>query len=83
VKWTEVVANLGLRGLHFHDLRHAGEHLGVQGRMSTRGRRWGRRRPGRLVKAEKFDRFSSPMKGPCKVRLQQSNTDQQMSLRNL
>lgn len=23
-KWTKVVANLGLSGLHFHDLRHAG-----------------------------------------------------------
>jgi integrase len=23
-KWTEVVADLGLKGLHFHDLRHAG-----------------------------------------------------------
>lgn len=23
-KWTKVVANLGLTGLHFHDLRHAG-----------------------------------------------------------
>src|SRR5699024_5092770 len=24
VKWTKVVANMGLSGLHFHDLRHAG-----------------------------------------------------------
>ena len=24
VKWTETVARMGLKGLHFHDLRHAG-----------------------------------------------------------
>lgn len=23
-KWTKVVADIGLAGLHFHDLRHAG-----------------------------------------------------------
>jgi hypothetical protein len=35
-KWTEVVAGLGLAGLHFHDLRHAGNIWASKAGMSTR-----------------------------------------------
>ncbi|AIG81036.1 Hypothetical protein AJAP_41305 [Amycolatopsis japonica] len=34
-KWVEVVGKIGLKGLHFHDLRHAGNIWG----MTTCGRR--------------------------------------------
>ncbi len=30
VRWSEVVQQLGLSGLHFHDLRHTGNHLAAQ-----------------------------------------------------
>jgi integrase len=30
VGWSEVVQQMGLRGLHFHDLRHTGNHLAAQ-----------------------------------------------------
>lgn len=36
VKWTEVVAKMGLNGLHFHDLRHAGNVWASKAGMSTR-----------------------------------------------
>ena len=30
VRWSEVVQHMGLTGLHFHDLRHTGNHLAAQ-----------------------------------------------------
>ncbi|HEX5114063.1 MAG TPA: site-specific integrase [Pseudonocardiaceae bacterium] len=36
VKWTKVVADLGLTGLHFHDLRHAGNIWASKAGMSTK-----------------------------------------------
>lgn len=36
VKWTTVVAGLGLAGLHFHDLRHAGNIWASKAGMSTK-----------------------------------------------
>ncbi|PXY34655.1 integrase [Prauserella coralliicola] len=36
VKWTKVVADLGLAGLHFHDLRHAGNIWASKAGMSTK-----------------------------------------------
>ena len=30
VSWSEVVRQMGLTGLHFHDLRHTGNHLAAQ-----------------------------------------------------
>lgn len=30
VNWSEVVQQMGLAGLHFHDLRHTGNHLAAQ-----------------------------------------------------
>ncbi|MCY7373908.1 MAG: site-specific integrase, partial [Spirochaetaceae bacterium] len=30
VRWSEVVLQMGLSGLHFHDLRHTGNHLAAQ-----------------------------------------------------
>jgi len=30
VRWSEVVQQMGLSGLHFHDLRHTGNHLAAQ-----------------------------------------------------
>ncbi len=30
VSWSEVVQQMGLTGLHFHDLRHTGNHLAAQ-----------------------------------------------------
>jgi integrase len=35
VKWTKVVADLGLQGLHFHDLRHAGNIWASKSGTST------------------------------------------------
>ncbi len=35
-KWTKVVAGLGLKGLHFHDLRHAGNVWASKAGMSTK-----------------------------------------------
>ncbi|WP_199730539.1 tyrosine-type recombinase/integrase [Amycolatopsis panacis] len=35
-KWTEVVEDLGLKGLHFHDLRHAGNVWASKAGMSTK-----------------------------------------------
>jgi integrase len=35
-KWSEVVTKLGLKGLHFHDLRHAGNVWASKAGMSTR-----------------------------------------------
>ncbi|HJQ44816.1 MAG TPA: tyrosine-type recombinase/integrase [Amycolatopsis sp.] len=35
-KWTETVAKLGLKGVHFHDLRHAGNVWASKAGMSTR-----------------------------------------------
>lgn len=35
-KWTKVVADLGLSGLHFHDLRHAGNIWASKAGMSTK-----------------------------------------------
>jgi integrase len=34
--WSAVVASLGLPGLHFHDLRHTGNHLAAQSGASLR-----------------------------------------------
>jgi integrase len=34
--WTKVVADLGLSGLHFHDLRHAGNIWASKAGMSTK-----------------------------------------------
>jgi integrase len=36
VKWTKVVTDLGLAGLHFHDLRHAGNIWASKAGMSTK-----------------------------------------------
>ncbi|MCP2255686.1 Site-specific recombinase XerD [Prauserella aidingensis] len=36
VKWTKVVADIGLEGLHFHDLRHAGNVWASKTGMSTK-----------------------------------------------
>ncbi|MGD9528896.1 site-specific integrase [Pseudonocardia sp.] len=36
VKWTETVKKIGVPGLHFHDLRHAGNVWAAQTRVSTR-----------------------------------------------
>jgi integrase len=36
VKWTKTVADLGIKGLHFHDLRHAGNLWAAQAGASTR-----------------------------------------------
>jgi integrase len=36
VKWMEVVTKLGLAGLHFHDLRHAGNIWASKAGMSTK-----------------------------------------------
>lgn len=36
VKWPELVTKIGVRGLHFHDLRHAGNVWAAQTRVSTR-----------------------------------------------
>ncbi|RZS37830.1 integrase-like protein [Herbihabitans rhizosphaerae] len=36
VKWTKVVAKLGLKGVHFHDLRHAGNIWASKSGTSTR-----------------------------------------------
>jgi integrase len=36
VKWTKVVADLGLAGVHFHDLRHAGNIWASKAGMSTK-----------------------------------------------
>ncbi|WP_312867927.1 tyrosine-type recombinase/integrase [Amycolatopsis pithecellobii] len=35
-KWTETVKKLGLKGVHFHDLRHAGNVWASKAGMSTR-----------------------------------------------
>ncbi|WP_410576353.1 tyrosine-type recombinase/integrase [Amycolatopsis sp. lyj-108] len=35
-KWTEVVAKMGLKGLHFHDLRHAGNIWASKAGTSTK-----------------------------------------------
>ncbi|HWC80661.1 MAG TPA: tyrosine-type recombinase/integrase [Pseudonocardiaceae bacterium] len=35
-KWTEIVTKLGLAGLHFHDLRHAGNIWASKAGMSTK-----------------------------------------------
>lgn len=36
VQWTKVVADLGLAGVHFHDLRHAGNIWASKAGMSTK-----------------------------------------------
>jgi integrase len=36
VKWTEAVAKMGLKGLHFHDLRHAGNIWASKAGTSTK-----------------------------------------------
>jgi integrase len=36
VRWTTVVAGLGTKGVHFHDLRHAGNVWAAQTKVSTR-----------------------------------------------
>ncbi|WP_285487735.1 tyrosine-type recombinase/integrase [Amycolatopsis taiwanensis] len=36
VKWTKVVADMGLKGLHFHDLRHAGNIWASKAGTSTK-----------------------------------------------
>lgn len=36
VKWTATVTKMGLKGLHFHDLRHAGNTWAAQAGTSTR-----------------------------------------------
>lgn len=36
MKWTKVVADLGLSGVHFHDLRHAGNIWASKAGMSTK-----------------------------------------------
>lgn len=36
VKWTATVTKMGLKGLHFRDLRHAGNTWAAQAGMSTR-----------------------------------------------
>lgn len=35
-RWTEVVAKMGLKGLHFHDLRHAGNIWASKAGTSTK-----------------------------------------------
>ncbi|HET6504803.1 MAG TPA: tyrosine-type recombinase/integrase, partial [Amycolatopsis sp.] len=35
-RWTKVVANIGLKGLHFHDLRHAGNIWASKAGASTK-----------------------------------------------
>lgn len=35
-KWTKTVANLGMAGVHFHDLRHAGNIMASKAGMSTK-----------------------------------------------
>ncbi|HEY0692517.1 MAG TPA: tyrosine-type recombinase/integrase, partial [Kribbella sp.] len=35
-RWTAVVADLGLAGVHFHDLRHAGNIWASKAGMSTK-----------------------------------------------
>jgi integrase len=35
-KWTETVAKMGVKGLHFHDLRHAGNIWASKAGMSTK-----------------------------------------------
>lgn len=35
VRWSEVVGDMGLTGLHFHDLRHTGNHLAAQAPGAT------------------------------------------------
>lgn len=35
-RWVETVRDLGVPGLHFHDLRHTGNHLAAQTGASTR-----------------------------------------------
>ena len=34
--WTDVVADLGFKGLHFHDLRHTGNMLAAGSKVTTR-----------------------------------------------
>lgn len=36
VEWPELVAKLGMKGLHFHDLRHAGNVWAAQTKVSTK-----------------------------------------------
>jgi integrase len=36
VKWTETVAAIGLKGVHFHDLRHSGNTWAAQAGTSTK-----------------------------------------------
>jgi integrase len=36
VKWTATVAKLGVAGLHFHDLRHTGNHFAARSGASTK-----------------------------------------------
>jgi integrase len=36
VKWTEIVTKLGLAGLHFHEVRHAGNIWASKAGMSTK-----------------------------------------------
>jgi integrase len=36
VGWTTAVEKIGMPGLHFHDLRHTGNHLAAATRASTR-----------------------------------------------
>jgi integrase len=36
VRWTELVVKIGVPGMHFHDLRHAGNVWAAQTRVSTR-----------------------------------------------
>lgn len=36
VKWVETVKGIGLAGLHFHDLRHAGNIWAAQTKVSTK-----------------------------------------------
>ena len=35
-RWVETVSKLGVPGLHFHDLRHTGNHLAAQTGASTK-----------------------------------------------
>ncbi|MBE1466664.1 tyrosine-type recombinase/integrase [Kibdelosporangium phytohabitans] len=36
MKWTELVTKMGLKGVHFHDLRHAGNIWAAQAGSSTK-----------------------------------------------
>lgn len=36
VGWTETVRKLGVPGLHFHDLRHTGNHFAARSGVSTK-----------------------------------------------